>query len=130
MATTPTDPRPLSPHLSVWRWHLTMALSIFHRVTGVGLYVGALVLTVWFAAIAAGPDVYGMVETWLLSFLGRLILFGFTVSAAFHLLNGIRHLFWDVGAGFEPRTATATGWLVVWLSLAATLAVWAAAYWA
>jgi succinate dehydrogenase / fumarate reductase cytochrome b subunit len=129
MASTPTDPRPLSPHLSVWRWHLTMGLSILHRATGVALYAGALVLTAWLVAIASGPEVYATAEGWLLSPLGRLVLFGFTLSALFHLANGIRHLFWDVGAGFEPRTATLTGHLVLWFTLLATLAVWSAAYW-
>jgi succinate dehydrogenase / fumarate reductase cytochrome b subunit len=128
MASTPTDPRPLSPHVFAWRWHLTMWGSIVHRVTGVALYAGALVLVAWLAAIAGGPDAYAMVEGWLLSFLGRLVLFGFTLSATYHLANGIRHLFWDVGAGFDPGTATFTNVLVFLFTLVATLAIWAAAY--
>jgi succinate dehydrogenase / fumarate reductase cytochrome b subunit len=129
MSATPSDPRPISPHLQVWRWHLTMTLSILHRVTGVGLYLGVFLLVYWLSAVAAGPAAYATAEGLLLSPLGRLVLFGFTLSATYHLANGVRHLLWDVGWGFKPSTATATAWLTLLIALAAAIGVWAAAYW-
>lgn len=124
-----TDPRPLSPHLTIWRWHITMATSIAHRVSGVALYVGAIVLTVWLVSIAAGPDVFEAVNGLLLSLPGRAVLFAFTLAATFHLANGVRHLVWDTGAGFELGIANAASWFVFAFCLIATGAIWAAAYW-
>lgn len=129
MASTPEDPRPLSPHVLHWRWHLTMATSILHRVSGVALYVGAFLLVAWLVAAAAGPDAYVALEDLMLSFLGRLVLFGFTLAAAYHFANGVRHLIWDAGAGFEPKTATAASVFILLFTALAALAVWAAAYW-
>ena len=128
MASTSQDPRPLSPHLGVWRFHITMVTSILHRITGVGLYLGAAVLTVWLAAAAAGPDAYATVEGLLLSPVGRLVLFGLTLSGTYHLANGIRHLVWDTGAGFALKSANASAWFALIFSVLATLGVWAAAY--
>jgi len=124
-----TDSRPLSPHVSIWRWHITMATSIAHRASGVALYAGAILLTVWLAAIAAGPDAYEALRGLLFSLLGRLVLFAFTLAATYHLANGVRHLVWDTGAGFDPKTANAASWFVFAFCLIATLAIWAAAYW-
>jgi succinate dehydrogenase / fumarate reductase cytochrome b subunit len=120
--------RPLSPHLQVWRWHLTMATSILHRASGVALYAGAVLLTVWLLAIASGPEAYDAVEGFLLSWPGRALLFAFTAAAMYHLANGVRHLFWDAGKCFAPGTATATGIVVIVFAAAATLAIWFAAY--
>ena len=83
--------RPLSPHLGIYKWQLTMASSILHRATGVGLGVGMLVLAWWLIAAASGADYYGMVSGWLTSVLGRIILLAFTWSLFFHLCNGVRH---------------------------------------
>ena len=116
----PTD-RPLSPHLQVYRFPLTAILSITHRITGVGLAVGALVLVAWLAAAAAGPAWFGLVSALLGSWLGRLVLLGFTWALFYHLCNGIRHLFWDVGVGFEIDEARNSGWLVLALSIVLTL---------
>jgi succinate dehydrogenase / fumarate reductase cytochrome b subunit len=116
--------RPLSPHLQVWRFHLTMLTSILHRITGVGLYLGALVVAAWAISLAAGPDAYGQFKALLGSPLGKLVMFGMTVSFFYHLANGVRHLVWDVGYGFTPKTATATGVVVFAFTAAATLAVW------
>ncbi len=129
MSATQSDPRPLSPHVQIWRWHLTMALSILHRVTGCALYAGAFLIVYWLGAAAAGPEAYETAEGLLLSPFGRLVLFGFTLAATYHLANGIRHLLWDVGWGFKLGTATFTGWLTLVFALAASLGVWAAAYW-
>jgi len=129
MASSHNDSRPLSPHLQVWRWHPTMWTSILHRASGVALYVGTLVLTVWVVAAAAGPQAYATAEGWLLSPLGRLVLFGFTLAGTYHLASGVRHLVWDAGAGFAPKTANAVSFVLYGFALVATLAVWAAAYW-
>ena len=120
--------RPLSPHLQVYRWQITNTLSILHRLTGVGLGIGTLALTWWLVAAAAGPEYYAMVVGWLTSWLGRLVMLGFTWALFYHLCNGIRHLFWDAGRGFELDTVNRTGWAVVVLSVVLTLVAWIAAY--
>ncbi len=130
MAQTDTKvrSRPISPHLGIYRWTITMATSIIHRLTGIALALGTLLLTWWLLAAASGPDQYAVVESFLYGWFGRLILFGFTWALSFHLLNGIRHLAWDTGWGFELKTASATGWLVVVLSIALTLLAWVLGY--
>jgi succinate dehydrogenase / fumarate reductase cytochrome b subunit len=117
--------RPLSPYVSVWRWHLTMAVSISHRVTGIALYGGALLLAAWALALAAGPDIYDRFRFMLGSLPGKLILIVITFSLFFHLANGVRHLVWDFGAGFRLKAADATAWVVLLFALAATAGVWA-----
>jgi len=119
--------RPLSPHVLHWRWHLTMLCSILHRATGVALYVGALILAGWVAALATGPGAYAGYMEMLASPLGQLVLFGLTVSVFYHLASGIRHLVWDVGDGFDPKVADATGAACIAFALAAAVGVWAAA---
>jgi len=116
--------RPLSPHLQVWRWHVTMAGSILHRATGVALYLGALVTAGWTAALAAGPDAYARYLGFLACPIGKLVLIGFTFAIFFHLANGLRHLAWDLGVGFRPRTADASGIAVIAFAVVATIAVW------
>src|ERR1700712_2841440 len=90
-------PRPLSPHLQVWRWHITMATSILHRVTGCAMYVGALVLVGWAVSLASGPDAYVAYTGLMGSLLGKLVMIGFTLCVFFHMANGVRHLVWDIG---------------------------------
>lgn len=119
--------RPLSPHLQVWRWHVTMAASILHRASGVALYVGGILLAAWLAALAAGPDTYAVAEAIAHSIWGQLVMYGFSVAVAYHLANGIRHLAWDSGHGFRPATADATGWFAIVFALAAPIGVWALA---
>jgi succinate dehydrogenase / fumarate reductase cytochrome b subunit len=126
-ARGPAD-RPMSPHLSVWRWHVTMATSIFHRVSGIALYVGALVLAGWVAALAGGADRYGGYMRLLGSPLGLLVLFGLTVAFLYHLANGIRHLVWDGGKGFELKTADMTGWAVIVFGVVAAVLIWIIAF--
>jgi succinate dehydrogenase / fumarate reductase cytochrome b subunit len=116
--------RPLSPHLQVWRWHVTLAASILHRFTGMALYVGLLMLAGWALALASGAAVYGGYMGLLASIPGKIILFGMTVALFFHLANGLRHLAWDVGKGFAPRTADATAWAALVFGLVAAAAVW------
>ena len=119
--------RPLSPHLQIYKPQLTSVLSISHRATGVGLAAGLLLLTWWLLAAAAGPDSFTVVQDFLGSWLGYLILFGFSYAPMFHLCNGVRHLFWDAGWGFELDTVYKSGWAVVIASVALTVLAWAIA---
>jgi len=123
-----TDKRPKSPHVQVWRWHVTMATSIFHRASGVALYVGSLLLVGWLAAAAAGPDVYAAYEGFLLSGFGRFLLFSFTLAITYHLANGVRHLFWDAGKGYDKKVSDMTSWAIIAFTPIATLIIWGAAY--
>lgn len=120
--------RPLSPHLQIYRWPVTMATSILHRATGCGLAAGTLLLAWWLAAAAAGPEYYAMVQSILGSILGRLVLLGFTWALFYHLLNGIRHLFWDAGHGYSIPVANKSGWAVIIGSVLLTVLAWILAY--
>ncbi len=117
--------RPMSPHLGIYRWQLTMTLSIVHRATGVALSVGTILLCWLLIALAAGADSYETVRSFCASPFGIVLLVGWTWSLFFHLCNGIRHLMWDIGWGFEIPRAYATGWTVVVASFVLTIAVWA-----
>ena len=119
--------RPLSPHLQVWRWHVTLATSILHRFTGAGLYLGLVILAGWALALASGPDAYGVYTGLLGSIIGKIVLFGLTVCVFFHMANGVRHLVWDFGEGFAPKTADMTAAAVVVFAVLATIGVWVAA---
>ena len=121
--------RPKSPHLQIYRWPVTMLTSIVHRVTGVGLGAGALLIAWWVIAAAMGPEAYATFAAAAGGWFGRLVLFGFTWALVYHLLNGVRHLVWDFGFGFEKQRAERTGTIVIALSIVLTLAVWAFAYW-
>lgn len=120
--------RPLSPHLQVYRWHLLMALSILHRISGVALAVGTGLLVSWLMALAAGPAAFAQAQSFLGSAAGRLILFGWTVALFYHLCNGIRHLAWDLGYGYDLATATHSGWLTVGATIGLTLFAWILGY--
>ncbi|BBK40079.1 succinate dehydrogenase cytochrome b556 subunit [Allostella vacuolata] len=121
-ATGPS--RPMSPHLQIYRPQLTSVLSILHRATGVALTVGTLVLVWWLVAAAAGPGPFAAARGFIGSWFGLLILFGWTFALFFHLCNGIRHLFWDAGLGFELKTVYASGWAVVAASGGLTVLAW------
>jgi succinate dehydrogenase / fumarate reductase cytochrome b subunit len=120
--------RPLSPHLQIYRWPVTMATSILHRATGCGLAAGTLLLAWWLVAAAAGPEYYAMVQSILGSILGRLVLLGFSWALFYHLLNGIRHLFWDAGHGYSIPVANKSGWAVIIGSVVLTVLAWILAY--
>lgn len=123
-----TRARPLSPHLQIYRFQWTMLLSITHRITGVGLALGTLLLVWWLTALALGPDYFAMVQRLLGSWVGRLLLLGWTWSVFYHFCNGVRHLAWDAGRGFDLGVARASGWAVMLLSVVLTIALWAVAY--
>jgi succinate dehydrogenase / fumarate reductase cytochrome b subunit len=120
--------RPLSPHLQIYRPQLTSVLSITHRAAGIALMLGTLVLVYWLLAAASGAEAYASAQRLLGSWPGRIALLGFTFALFFHLCNGIRHLFWDVGLGFELKTAYASGKAVVVVAIAMTVLAWALAY--
>ncbi|MEL6364756.1 MAG: succinate dehydrogenase, cytochrome b556 subunit [Pseudomonadota bacterium] len=105
MASIDTDPRPLSPHLSVWRFTPAMLASITHRGTGVALYGGTLFLAIWLIAAAAGPEAFARVQGLYGSPIGLAALFGWTWAVLFHMMNGINHLFRDTGRNFDPAGA-------------------------
>ena len=102
-----TDNRPISPHLQVYKPQITSILSILHRATGFALAVGTLLFVWWLISAAAGPQTYAVVEAFLSSWIGTLLLIGWSFAVFYHLCNGIRHLFWDAGRGFEIETVTA-----------------------
>lgn len=120
--------RPLSPHLQVYRPQLTSVLSILHRITGIGLAIGTLLLVWWLIAAAIGPTAFNTVQSFIGSIIGRILLLGWSFALFYHLSNGIRHLVWDAGKGFELTTAYASGRLVVAGSVLLTAISWFAAY--
>ena len=124
MVETLGKARPLSPHVQIWRWHVTMAVSIMHRVTGLLLYLGLLILTGWALALAQGPGPFDACAKLMMSPLGLALLFLVTLAGFFHLANGIRHLAWDLGFGFRLKTADVTAFVVLGFALLATLAFW------
>ena len=118
----------MSPHLQVWRWHVTMLTSILHRVTGVGLYLGGLIAAAWAIALASGPEPYAIFKDLLGSPLGKFVMFGMSASVFYHLGNGIRHLIWDLGYGLDKDDANSSAFVVFGFAIAATIAVWVIAY--
>jgi len=120
--------RPLSPHLSVYKMTITMAMSIIHRITGAALYVGTVLLAIWLLAAATSPEAFATVQALWGSILGRLVLLGYTWALVHHALGGLRHFIWDSGAGFGPERRTFAQLTLVG-SILITLALWALGYW-
>ena len=120
--------RPLSPHIQVYRPQITSVLSIAHRITGVALTAGTLLLTWWLVAAAYGPEQFATVQGFVGSWIGQLLLWGFTFALFYHLGNGVRHLAWDFGWGFELGQLRSSGIAVVAFAVAATLITLIAAY--
>jgi succinate dehydrogenase / fumarate reductase cytochrome b subunit len=118
--------RPLSPHLQVYRWQLTMALSITHRTTGLALVAGTLVLVWWLMAAATGPDAYSLFQGFIGSWFGLLILFGWSAALFFHLCAGIRHLVWDTGRALDIESTYRTGYAAVAGAAVLTVLAWIA----
>ena len=116
--------RPLSPHLSIYRWPITMVTSILHRATGVAMAVGFIVFVGWLFDAASGPDVYAMFLGAMDTTIGCALLIGWSYAFFYHLLNGIRHLVWDTGRGLEKGQASASAWFVIVASIALTAAFW------
>jgi succinate dehydrogenase / fumarate reductase cytochrome b subunit len=120
--------RPLSPHLQVYRPQLTSFTSIMHRITGIGLAVGLLYLVCWLTAAASGLEAFDKLQSFNGSIIGKLLLLGWTVAFFYHLLNGIRHLAWDAGWGFELPAAYKTGYAVLIGTALLTIAAWVIGY--
>ncbi|MBC2883872.1 succinate dehydrogenase, cytochrome b556 subunit [Ochrobactrum sp. CM-21-5] len=120
--------RPLSPHLSVYRPTITMTTSIVHRITGGALYFGTLLLAAWLISAAISEECFNTVNALFGSWIGRLVLLGYTWALLQHLAGGVRHLIWDTGAAMEKHTASKVAWATVVFSVIATILVWVAAY--
>ena len=128
MAQQENASRPLSPHIQIYRWTLTMILSILHRATGVALYAGTGLLAWWLLAIATGPEAYEQVRLVSSHWLGRLVLFGYSWALIHHMFGGIRHFIWDTGRGFELKTVEVLARVTSILPLILTVSAWVLAY--
>ena len=115
---------PLSPHLQIYRWHISSLLSITHRISGVINLLALILIFFWLLGLSSGESNYELFLLTINSFFGKFILIGFTWSMSFHLLSGIRHLAWDLGYGFEIKTANISGIIVIISSLALTIIFW------
>ena len=115
---------PLSPHLQIYRWHISSLLTITHRISGVINLLALILIFFWLIFLSLGENNYQSFLLIINSFIGKFILIGFTWSMSFHLLSGIRHLVWDLGYGFEIKTANITGVIVIISSLALTIIFW------
>lgn len=126
MLSAPEDiKRPLSPHIQIYKPQITSVLSILHRGKGILLFGGSILWCLWFVSLAAGRAPYYYVQDLLLSPLGLLVLLGWSFSFFYHLCNGIRHLFWDIGIGYEKTMVRRTGWAVIFSSVTLTGITWA-----
>ena len=119
-------PRPLSPHLQVYRPQLTSVMSIMHRASGAVLATGSLLVALWLAALAAGAAVFNPVADGMQHPLGQLVMFGYSLALVYHGLNGIRHLMWDLRVGLEIKQVYQSGYLVLGLTGLVTAALWLA----
>lgn len=119
-----TTKRPLSPHLQIYKPQLTSVLSITHRGTGIFLSIGALALCLWLLSIAAGPQTYARAQAIVNAWYGQILLWAWIASLYYHLCNGVRHLFWDAGLGFDLKTTYASGYAVVIATLILTAGTW------
>ena len=117
-------PRPLSPHLQVYRPQLTSVMSIMHRASGAVLATGSLLVALWLVALAAGAAVFNPVADGMQHPLGQLVMFGYSLALVYHGLNGIRHLMWDFRVGLEIKQVYQSGYLVLGLTLLVTAALW------
>jgi len=126
--TAARRPRPLSPHIQVYKFMLSYLMSGFHRVSGLALYFGVLLLAWWLVAAAAGPNAYGNFEWFIGSWIGKLVLLGYTWALLHHLLGGVRHLIWDLGYGFEPSERELLALATIVGSVALTVLVFVVGY--
>lgn len=127
MSTTDTSPaqeRPISPHLTIYRPQITSVMSILHRITGLALVFGTFFLVAWIWAAAYSPACFKAIHAFFGGFLGKFMLFGWSIAFYYHLLNGIRHLWWDLGHGFDMPSVERSGWLVGVGCLALTVITW------
>jgi succinate dehydrogenase / fumarate reductase cytochrome b subunit len=128
MANTRQAARPLSPHLQIYRFTITMAMSIIHRITGGALYFGTLLLAWWLLSVAMGPDAYALFQTVAGSWFGKLVLFGYTWALLNHMVSGLRYLVWDNIRAFDLKSADVMSWGAVIVGVVLTIVTWALAY--
>lgn len=119
-----TEGRPLSPHLGIYRWPISMTLSILHRITGIALSAGLLVFVLWLQAIAFNQDIYVALQGFFVTITGRLLLIGWSFAFFYHFANGIRHLIWDTGRMFEKDQANFSAWVVLVTAVLLTAIYW------
>ena len=124
MADVNRGDRPLSPHLQIYRPQITSVMSILHRATGVGMALGAALIVWWFLAAATGPEYFAVADGCLTSWFGLLILFGSTFALFYHMCNGVRHLVWDAGYGFELEQVDRSGFAVLIAAGVLTVLTW------
>ena len=115
---------PLSPHLQIYRWQISSLVSITHRITGIFNLLGLIFICIWISSVGISENFFEYFSIFLKSFIGKFILIGFTWSISYHLLSGVRHLFWDLGYGYEIKTANISGTIVIFGSLIFTLVLW------
>ena len=125
---TNKHPRPLSPHIQIYRWTLTMVLSILHRATGVALYAGTALLAGWLLAAASGEEAYAVVQSISTAWYGRLVLFGYSWALFHHMFGGLRHFIWDTGRGFDLRNVEIIARVTAFVPPVLTIIVWVLAY--
>ena len=121
---TGSKPRPLSPHLQIYKWQLTSIMSIGHRASGIALSLGSFLLVIWLVTLATGPEYFSHVNKVISHWFGQLVLFGFSVVLFYHMLNGVRHLSWDLGYGFDLTTVYKTGYSVLITAIILTTITW------
>ena len=118
------DHRPLSPHLTIHKKILTAVFSIFHRITGIGLSIGSVLIAIWISLLALGPNYFFIFEYVAATLIFKIFLFLWTIGVFYHLFNGIRYLFWTYGLGMELKTVYNSGYIVILLTFATTILVW------
>ena len=118
------DNRPLSPHLSIHKKVLTSVFSIFHRITGIGLSIGSILIAIWISLLSLGPSYFFIFETVSNKIYFKFVLFFWTVGIFYHLFNGIRYLYWTYGLGMELKTVYLSGYIVIFFTFIATCFVW------
>ena len=121
-------PRPLSPHLHIYRWQLTSVMSILHRMTGISLVIGSLLLVYWLCSAALGEAADQTAQGFLASWIGLIALMGWSFAFYFHFANGVRHLFWDMGRGYSLHSTYRSGWLAIAAAFILTIMTWVAVF--
>ena len=116
--------RPISPHLQIYRPQLTSILSISHRFTGVILYLSIFLVSFWLFCTAFNNELKVIIENFLFSIFGKIVLFSITFSFIYHFLNGIRHIVWDFGFGFNIKNVYLTGFIIILLTIAINIYIW------
>ena len=118
------DNRPLSPHLTIHKKVLTAVFSLFHRITGIGLSIGSILISIWISLIALGPNYFFIFESIAETLIFKIILFLWTLGVFYHLFNGIRYLFWAYGLGMELKTVYTSGYIIFVLTFVTTIFLW------